>query len=49
MGKRKNFRGQRFWARGYDVTTVGRDEATIRASIQRPEEEDKRLDQMELW
>ena len=49
LGRRKNFTGQRFWARGYYVTTVGRDEATIRAYIQRQEEEDKRLDQMELW
>jgi putative transposase len=49
LGRRKNLTGQHFWARGYDVTTVGRDEATIRASIQRQEEEDKRLDHMGLW
>ena len=48
-GRRKNYTGQHFWARGYYVTTVGRDEATIRAYIQRQEEEDKRLDQMGLW
>jgi putative transposase len=48
-GRRKNYTGQHFWARGYYVTPVGRDEATIRAYIQRQEEEDKRLDQMGLW
>ena len=49
LGRRKNFTGQSFWARGYYVTTVGRDEATIRAYIQRQEEEDQRLSQMDLW
>ena len=48
-GRRKSYTGQHVWARGYYVTTVGRDEATIRAYIQRQEEEDKRLDQMGLW
>ena len=48
LGRRKNFTGQSFWARGYYVTTVGRDEATIRAYIQRQEEEDQRLSQMDL-
>jgi REP-associated tyrosine transposase len=49
LGRRKNFTGQNFWARGYYVTTVGRDEATIRAYIQHQEEEDQRLSQMALW
>jgi putative transposase len=48
-GRRKNYTGPHFWARGDYVRTVGRDEATIRADIQRQEEEDKRLDQMRLW
>ena len=30
LGRRQNFTGQHFWARGYYVSTVGRDEATIR-------------------
>ena len=30
MGRRRNFTGQKFWARGYHVSTVGRDEAVIR-------------------
>jgi len=38
-----------FWARGYFVTTVGRDEDTIREYIRNQEEADARLDQMNLW
>ena len=34
---------QHFWAQGYFVSTVGRDEAVIRAYIQRQEDEDRRL------
>ncbi len=29
MGRRKNYTGHHFWARGYYVSTVGRDEAVI--------------------
>ena len=47
--QKRNFVGQHFWARGYYVTTVGRDEAVIRAYIQQQEEEDKRIDQLNLW
>ncbi len=46
--RRRNFVGQHFWARGYFVSTVGRDEAQIRAYIRRQEQEDKRLDQLKL-
>jgi len=45
----RNFIGQHFWARGYFVSTVGRDEEVIREYIRHQEEEDKRLDQMQLW
>src|ERR1700684_916009 len=45
-GERKqNFVGQHFWARGYFVNTVGRDENAIRAYIQNQEKEDQRLEQ----
>ena len=44
-GRSKNFTGQHFWARGYHVSTVGRDEEAIRRYIKKHEEEDKRLDQ----
>ena len=37
-GRRKNFTGQKFWARGYYVSTVGRDEETIRKYIKNQEE-----------
>jgi len=49
MGKRQNFVGQHFWARGYFVSTVGRDEAAVRGYIQKQEKEDQRLDQLELF
>ncbi len=49
-GERKqNFTGQHFWARGYFVSTVGRDEAQIREYIRNQEAEDKRLDQLRMW
>ena len=47
--RKRNFVRQHFWARGFWVSTVGRDEAVIREYIQKQEEEDKRLDQMNLW
>ena len=48
-GRKQNFVGQHFWARGYDVSTVGRDEEAVRKYIREQEEEDKRLKQMGLW
>ena len=45
---KRNFVGQHFWARGYFVSTVGRDEATIREYIRNQEVEDKRQDQLRL-
>ena len=42
VGKRQNFSGQNFWARGYYVSTVGRDEKTIREYIKNQEREDQR-------
>lgn len=47
--RKRNFVGQHFWARGFYVSTVGRDERVIREYIQKQEEEDKRLDQLNLW
>ena len=47
--QKRNFVGQHFWARGYFVSTVGRDEAVIREYIQKQEREDARLDQLGLW
>ncbi len=47
--RKQNFVGQHFWARGYFVSTVGRDEQVIRDYIRNQEKEDERLDQMNLW
>ena len=47
--RKKNFVGENFWARGYLVSTVGRDEKVIRDYIRNQETEDKRLDQISLW
>ena len=48
MERKRNFVGQHFWARGYFVSTVGRDEAVIRRYIRNQEAEDKRMDQLRL-
>jgi putative transposase len=47
--RKRNSAGLHFWARGYFVPTVGRDEKTIREYIKKQGEEDKRLDQLNLW
>ena len=47
--RKRNFVGQHFWARGYFVSTVGRDEGLIREYIRKQEQEDARLDQLGLW
>ena len=46
--RKRNFVGQHFWARGYFVSTVGRDEEVIRQYIKNQEQEDKRIDQLML-
>ena len=46
--KLRNFLGHKFWARGYFVSTVGRNEEMIRAYIRNQELADKQLDQMQL-
>ena len=48
-GRQRNFRGESFWARGYYVSTVGKDEATIKAYIQNQEREDRRSEQLRLF
>ena len=48
-GRRRNFIGQSFWARGYFVSSIGLDEAAIREYIQAQEEADRKLDQMKLF
>jgi REP-associated tyrosine transposase len=40
-GKQRNFNGERFWARGYAISTVGLEVETVRAYIRDQEAEDK--------
>ena len=47
--RKRNFVGQHFWARGYFVSTVGRDEEVIRNYIRHQEQEDEKLEQLGLW
>ena len=47
--RKRNFAGQSFWARGYFVSTVGRDEEVIRNYIRHQEQEDEKLEQLALW
>ena len=47
-GRRRNYVGQHFWARGYCVSTVGRDEEVIREYIRTQEAEDRRVDQLRI-
>lgn len=46
--RKRNFVGQHFWARGYFVSTVGRDEDVVREYIRNQEQEDIRVDQLDL-
>jgi putative transposase len=49
MNRRKNFIGENFWARGYYVSTTGKDEGVVRRYIQQQEAEDRRIDQLKLF
>ena len=48
-GSSEELCGAEFWARGYYVSTVGRDEEQIRNYIKEQEKEDKRLDQLKMF
>jgi len=48
-GRQRHFVGEHFWARGYFVSTVGRDEAAVRRYIRAQEAEERRLEQLELF
>ena len=48
-GRRRNFVGQSFWARGYFVSTVGRDESIVRKYIKCQDEFEQRNEQLELF
>jgi putative transposase len=48
LGRGKNLSGYHFWARGYCVSTVGLDEATVRQYIREQEAYEQQLDQHSL-
>jgi putative transposase len=48
-GRQRNFTGCSFWARGYDVSTAGRDEETIRRYLREQQVEDKRVEQLKMF
>jgi putative transposase len=47
--RKRSFVGEHFWARGYFVSTVGRDERLVREYIRHQEAEDRRLEQLRMW
>ena len=49
LGRKKNFTGAHFWARGYHVSTVGRDEQAVREYIREQESEDRRIEQLNMF
>lgn len=48
LGRKQNFTGFHFWSRGYCVSTVGRDEITIREYIKNQESEERRAEATQL-
>ena len=46
--RERRMTGLHFWARGYSVSTVGMDEETIRKYVREQEEDDRKLDQLDL-
>ncbi|WP_448872825.1 IS200/IS605 family transposase [Desulfobulbus propionicus] len=49
LGQKKNYNGMHFWARGYLVSTVGADAAMVRTYIRDQEQEDQRIEQLNLF
>jgi len=47
--RKRNFVGEHFWARGFFVSTVGRDEKAVRDYIKHQEVEDERMDRKLPW
>lgn len=45
-GKKRNFVGEHFWARGYFVSTVGADEETIKKYVENQNKADIKFDRM---
>ena len=47
-GRQRNFNGEKLWARGYAVSTVGFEEAQIKAYIKQQEDLDKNQSNEEI-
>ena len=47
--RQRNFTGCNFWARGYYVSTAGRDEEIVRRYIREQQVEDKRVEQLKMF
>jgi putative transposase len=48
-GRKRNFTGQNFCARGYCVSTIGLNDDIVRDYVRRQEEEDRKLDQLKMF
>jgi putative transposase len=48
-GRQRNYTGYHFWARGYYVSTAGRDEEVVRRYIREQQQEDKRVEQLKMF
>ena len=48
-GRQQNFTGQSSWVRGYYLSTSGRDEETTHRYIQKQEQIDNTIDQMNMF
>ena len=48
LGRNRNFTGMHCWAKGYCVSTVGFDEATIRNYIRNQEHQERQAEQLRL-
>ncbi len=47
--KKKCIVGEQFWARGYYVSTVGKDEQKVKEYVRHQQVEDARIDQLNLY
>ena len=47
-GHDRNFTGQSYWARGYYVSTAGKDEEVVRQYIRNQQETDFKIDQLKM-
>jgi putative transposase len=47
-GRKRNIVGEQFWARGYYVSTIGKDEQKVKEYVKRQQAEDARIEQLRL-